>query len=452
MNQHPNEIMSDSVLSTASSSRRQFLKTSTTAALGSVFAANLSFPEKSFAANSDTLKIGLIGCGGRGNGAAADALAADSNTALYAMGDIEPAKIELGLREIEKSVTDKSRIQVPAERRFVGLDAFEKVIASGVDVLLLTTPPGFRPQHFKAAVAAGKHAFLEKPIATDVAGVRSVRASAEEAKRKGLAVQSGFCWRANTSRIEFFKRLHDGAIGEVRSLYHTYLTGPVKPMPPASARKPGMSDVEWQIRNWYNFVWLSGDGLVEQAIHSIDKMMWAIKDVPPLKCNAVGGRQTPNHDGNIYDHIEVNYEWANGVRGFMAQRQIAGCHSETKDYITSTKGIGLLGSRRGAEFTGEAAWHYEGPETESQMFGSMYQNEHVTFLRSIRNGKPINDGEHMCNTTLVAIMGRMAAYTGQEITWDQAMNSQEQLVPENLAWNMKFAAPPLAMPGITKFV
>ena len=452
MNQNPNEIMSDQGSSTLSTSRRQFLKASTTAALGSVFAANLSFPEKSFAANSDTIKIGLIGCGGRGNGAAADAPAADSNTVLYAMGDIEPAKIELGLREIAKSVTDRSRIQAPSERCFVGLDAYEKVIASGVDVVLLTTPPGFRPQHFKAAVAAGKHSFLEKPIATDVAGVRSVRESAEEAKRKGLAVQSGFCWRANTSRIEFFKRLHDGAVGEVRSVYHTYLTGPVKPMPPATARKPGMSDVEWQIRNWYNFVWLSGDGLVEQAIHSIDKMMWAMRDVPPLKCNAVGGRQTANHDGNIYDHIEVNYEWANGVRGFMAQRQIAGCHSETKDYITATKGIGLLGSRRGAEFSGEATWHYEGPETESQMFGAMYQNEHATFLRSIRDGKPINDGEHMCNTTLVAIMGRMAAYTGQEITWDQAMNSKEQLVPENLAWTMKLAAPPLATPGITKFV
>jgi len=277
----------------------------------------------------------------------------------------------------------------------------------------------------QAAVAAGKHAFLEKPIATDAAGVRSVRASAGEAKRKGLAVQSGFCWRANTSRMEFYQRLHHGAIGEVRSLYHTYLTGPVKPMPPATSRPAGMSDVEWQIRNWYNFVWLCGDGLVEQAIHSIDKMMWAMKDLPPLKCTAVGGRQTPNHDGNIYDHIEVNYEWANGVRGFMAQRQIAGCHSETKDYITGTKGIGWLGSRRGAEFTGEKTWHYEGPETESQMFGSMYRNEHATFL---------------------------AAYTGQEITWEQAMHSRERLVPEKLDWNMALDVPPLAMPGITKFV
>src|SRR5947207_491037 len=369
---------------TSPTSRREFLKTSSAAALGGVLAANVVFPEKSFASNNDKIKIGLIGSGGRGNGAAADALAADSNTVLYAIGDIDAAKIEVGLREVGKSVTDPSRIQVPAERRFVGLDAYKKVIASDLDVVLLTTPPGFRPQHFQAAVAAGKHAFLEKPIATDAAGVRSVRASAGEAKRKGLAVQSGFCWRANTSRMEFFQRLHHGAIGEVRSLYHTYLTGPVKPMPPATGRPAGMSDVEWQIRNWYNFVWLCGDGLVEQAIHSIDKMVWSMQDQPPLKCTAVGGRQTPNHEGNIYDHIEVNYEWAGGVRGFMAQRQIAGCHSETKDYITGSKGIGLLGSRRGAEFTGDTALHYEGPETQSQMFGSMYRNDHVTFLSSIR--------------------------------------------------------------------
>src|SRR5437762_9197118 len=365
---------------TSPTSRREFLKTSSAAALGGVLAANVVFPEKSFAANNDKIKIGLIGCGGRGNGAAADALAADSNTVLYAMGDIDAAKIEVGLREVAKSVSDPSRIQVPAERRFVGLDAYQKVIASGVDVVLLTTPPGFRPQHFQAAVAAGKHAFLEKPIATDAAGVRSVRASAVEAKRKGLAVQSGFCWRANTSRLEFFQRLHDGAIGQVRSLSHTYLTGPVKPMPPARNRPTGTSDVEWQIRNWYNFVWLCGDGLVEQAIHSIDKMMWAMKDLPPLKCNAVGGRQTPNHDGNIYDHIEVNYEWADGVRGFMAQRQIPGCHSETKDYILGAKGSGLLDGRRGAELDGEHTWRYEGPPSENDLSGRMYKVEHADFL------------------------------------------------------------------------
>jgi predicted dehydrogenase len=435
--------------------RRRFLKTSTAATLGGIIGAPAILGTKSSAASpGDTIKVGLIGCGGRGNGAAADALAADPNTVLYAMGDLDASKIELGLTEVTKGLKEKSRAQVPAERRFVGPDAYEKVIASGVDVVLLTTPPGFRPLHFKAAVAAGKHAFLEKPIATDVAGVRLVRATAEEAKRKGLAVQSGFCWRANTARIEFFKRLHDGAIGDVRALYHTYLTGPVKPMRPASARPAGLSDVEWQVRNWYNFVWLSGDGFVEQAIHSIDKMFWAMKDVPPLKCTAIGGRQTPNHDGNIFDHMEVNYEWAGGVRGFMAQRQVPGCHSETKDYFIGSKGTGLLVGRRGAEMTatGEETWRYEGPESESQMFGKMYQHEHESFLKSIRAGERVNDGEHMCNSTLMAIMGRMAAYTGQEITWEQIMESQERLVPENLSWDQPLPIAPMAVPGKTKFI
>jgi len=336
-------------------SRRQFLKASTAAAVSGALAAPFILNSKAAGAASpgEVLRIGLIGCGGRGSGAAADALAGDRNTILHAMADIDAHKLEGSLDSIQGQVKDDSRFEVPPERRFVGLDAYEKVLKSGVDLVLCTTPPGFRPTHFKAAVEAGKHAFLEKPIATDADGVRSARASAEEAKRKGLGVQAGFCWRANAARREFFKRLHDGAIGEVRGLYHTYLTTPVKPMPPKETRRAGMSDVEWQVRNWYNFVWLSGDGLVEQAIHSIDKMAWAMNDVPPLKCTAVGGRQNPNNEGNIYDHIEVNYEWANGVRGFVAQRQIPGCYSETNDYITGAKGTGLLGGRKGSELTGE---------------------------------------------------------------------------------------------------
>src|SRR5438105_7127504 len=359
-------------------SRRQFLKTSTAAAVSGALAAPFILSSHAGAASpGEVVRIGVIGCGGRGSGAVADALSSDRNTVLHAMGDIDAGRIEGSLNGIQNEIKDQSRIEVPSERRFVGLDAYEKVLASGVDVVLLTTPPGFRPLHFKAAVEAGKHAFLEKPVATDTAGVRSVRSSAEEAKKKGLGVQAGFCWRTNFARREFFKRLHDGAIGEVRALYHTYLTTPVKPMPAPTARRAGMSDVEWQVRNWYNFVWLSGDGLVEQAIHSIDKMAWAMNDVPPLKCTAVGGRQTPNHEGNIYDHIEVNYEWADGVRGFVAQRQIAGCYSETKDYILGAKGSGLLGGRRGSEITGEQNWRYEGEQTESQLFGKMYEVEHA---------------------------------------------------------------------------
>jgi len=434
-------------------SRRQFIKTSTGAVLSGAFSAPLLLTSRARAASpGEILRVGLIGCGGRGNGAAADALSSDKNTVLHAMADIYGKNIEAGLNAIGDAVKDDKRIEVPSERRFVGLDAFEKVIRSGVDVVLLTTPPGFRPGHFQAAVEAGKHCFLEKPIATDAAGVRLVRATAQEAKKKSLAVQSGFCWRANVARREFFKRLHDGAIGEVRALYHTYLAGPVKPMPAAEKRPAGMSDVEWQVRNWYNFVWLSGDGLVEQAVHSIDKMAWAMKDVPPLKCTAVGGRQTPNNEGNIYDHIEVNYEWANGVRGFLAQRQIPGCYSETKDYIMGSTGSGLLGGRRGAELTGAQTWRYEGAVSENQLFGKMYQLEHADFYESIRRGSPLNDGEHMCNSTLMAIMGRMAAYTGQEVTWEQVLNSREKLFPAPLDWNMQLPIAPMAVAGKTRFV
>jgi hypothetical protein len=180
-------------------------------------------------------------------------------------------------------------------------------------------------------------------------------------------------------------------------------------------------------------------------------MAWAMKDVPPLKCTAVGGRQTPNHEGNIYDHIEVNYEWANGVRGFMAQRQIPGCHSETNDHIIGAKGSGFLGGRRGPEITGAQNWRYEGAVSESQLFGKMYQAEHAAFFDSLRRGEPLNDGEHMCNSTLMAIMGRAAAYTGQEITWEQALNSEEKLVPDHLDWNMSLPIAPMAVAGKTKF-
>jgi len=431
--------------------RRQFLKTSSAAALGGALVSELSFPAVvSAAPNSEKLRIGFIGCGGRGTGAAAQALQADSNVVLHAMGDVFEDKLESSLRSVTGAVKDDSKFNVPRERRFVGLDAYEKVLKSDVDVVILTTPPGFRPQHFKAAVEANKHIFLEKPMATDAPGLRSVMASVEEAKRKNLAVVAGFCWRYDYARREFYQRIHDGAVGDIRAVYATYLTGPVKPMPAPEKRPEGMSDVEWQVRNWYNFVWLCGDGLVEQAIHSVDKIAWAMKDVPPLKCTAVGGRQIPNYEGTIYDHFEVNYEFANGVRGFMAQRQISGCHSEVNDHVIGTRGIGTIGTRQakgGVEITaGDSTWRYEGPTP------NMYQVEHDEMYLSLRQGRPINNGDRMCTSTLMGLMGRMAAYTGQEITWEMALNSQEKLVPDNLDWNGRLAVAPMAMPGRTKFV
>ena len=427
------------------SSRRGFLKTSSTAALAGSLAMPLIFTSKSGAASpGDPLKVGLIGCGGRGTGAAAQALKADPNVQLFAIGDAFEQALSSSLKAVAAEA-GAEKLKVTPERMFVGLDAYQKVIASGVDVVILATPPGFRPVHLRAAVEAGKHIFCEKPMATDAPGVRSVMESVRIAKERSLALVAGFCWRYDYPLRELFKRIHDGQIGDVRAICGTYLTGPVKPMPPASSRPAGITDLEWMIRNWYNFTWLGGDGFVEQAVHTCDWLAWAMKDTVPVSCTAVGGRQIPAHGGNIYDHIEANYVWADGTLGFLAQRQITGCFSENHLKVIGSKGTGHIDSR-GASITGDKPWRYQGEKP------SMYQVEHNELFASIRSGKPINDGERMARSTLLGIMGRNAAYTGQQLTWEMIQNSQQVLVPEIKDWNASVDVPPVALPGKTKFV
>lgn len=429
--------------------RRDFLKASTTAVAAGALASKLGFPAVlSAQANSDRLRIGFIGCGGRGTGAAAQALKADSNVVLHAMADVYESSLDRSLASVNKEVGEAQKFDVPKSRQFVGLDGYQKVLQSGVDVVILTTPPGFRPLHFKAAIDAGKHVFLEKPMGTDATGCKQIMATAAEAQKKGLSVVDGFCWRYNYARRELYKRIHDGAIGDIRAIYATYLTGPVKPMPAKESRPEGMSDTEWQVRNWYNFTWLSGDGLVEQAIHSVDKIAWGMKDVPPLKCTATGGRQIPNHEGNIWDHISVNYEWENGARAFMAQRQTTGCHNENNDYILGTKGSAYI--TRGVfikDLDGKITWRHEGAVPD------MYQVEHNEMYAAIRQGRPLNSGVRMCQSTLMGIMGRMAGYTGQEVPWEHMMKSNERQCPVDLAaldWKAPLPITPMALPGRTK--
>ena len=279
-------------------------------------------------------------------------------------------------------------------------------------------------------------------MATDAPGVRTALEAVEEARKKNLGLLAGFCWRYNLAERALFERIHAGDIGDVRVFSGTYYTGPVKPMPPANTRPAGMSDLEWQVRNWYNFVWLSGDGLVEQAVHAVDWMCWAFKDVPPLKAVAVGGRQIPAHGGNIFDHFEINYEYPEGARGFLGCRQITGCWNDNTATIYGTKGTAReTGFASMPSLKGEKNWRYSGPRP------NMYQQEHKEFFASLRSGQPFNDGVRLCHSTMVAIMGRMAAYTGEEITWDAALNSGERLVPENLEWNMNLPVVPLALPG-----
>lgn len=416
-----------------SEDRRQFLKT-----------AALAFPAVLRGQDAKPIKVGLVGCGGRGSGAAAQALKADDYAELTAVADVYIDRIDQSLARLQRVAGPK--VKVSPERKFVGLDAYQKVIESGVDVVLLATPPGFRPQHLRACIEAGKHVFCEKPIAVDAPGVRHVLETTEMARKKGVSLVSGFCWRRSNYIQATFEQVHSGAIGDVLTYYATYYTSPVKPMPPASQRPAGMSDVEWQISNWYNFGWLCGDSLVEQTVHSVDKVAWAMRDEPPVSCVGVGGRQIPAEGGNIYDHFEISYVYPSGARTFVASRQQVGCYNENADYILGTKGRVTIGRGPLPRIEGEKTWTYEGQKND------MYQAEHDLLFAAIRQGKPINDGVWMATSTMLAVMGRMAAYTGQQVTWEQALNSQEKLGPDKLDWNMSLPVTPMAIPGVTKLV
>lgn len=423
-------------ISIPSSSRRQFLQASSAAV-----AAQLTMSSGAFAAGSDEIKVGLIGCGGRGTGAAVQALKADPGARLVAMGDAFGDRLESSLTSLKNPTNGvNEKVFVESDKKFVGFDAYQKVIDAGVDVVLLTAPPCFRPKHIAAAVAAGKHVFAEKPIAVDAAGVRSVIETCAKAKEKNLSVVSGLCWRYHNGMRATFEQVHTGGVGEIQTMQLTYLTGTLKQFP----RQTGWSDMEWQMRNWQHFIWSSGDFNVEQHIHSLDKGLWAMQDVPPVKCTGVGGRQarTGAESGNVYDHFCVVYEWENGVKAFAACRQMDGCSNDVSDYVFGTKGVAHVFQHR---IKGEKDWKFKGEG------GDMYQLEHNELFASIRAGKPINNGDYMCKSSLMAIMGRQSAYTGKTVTWEQAMNSKESLMPEKLEWSSMPVAP-VPTPGVTQFV
>jgi predicted dehydrogenase len=429
------------------SSRRTFLKSATAAVAA---AGAVSFPNVLRGAGpTGKLKVGFIGCGGRGTGAANQALSAESDVVLWAMGDVFDDRLQKSRAILEKQHSTK--VDVPKDRQFVGLDAYQKVIDSGVDVVLLTTPPGFRPQHFQAAVAAGKHCFLEKPMATDAPGYRTVVEAVAEAKKKNLGVCAGFCWRYHPAMRETFARLKGGEIGDILANYNNY-NGGASDRYQDYQRENCKTDLEWQLRRWYYFTWLSGDHLVEQAVHSIDKMAWAFGDKPPVKCVGHGGRQVRTEEkyGNIFDHFAIVYDYEMGRRGFHFSRQIANTAGSNTDSFFGSKGIceinGSLKQWYMKDLDNNVLWRYQGDPED------MYQVEHNEFFASIRKGEPINDGDRMADSTLLAIMGRMAVYTGQEITWEMAQKSQERLVPEKLEWDMKLPVAPVAMPGVTKFL
>lgn len=437
------------------SSRRSLLRNSAVAA-----AAALVVPKGVYAAGEETIKVGIVGCGGRGSGAAIQALKADKRNQLVALGDAFMDKLVGGapprdggkpipgaLDRFKANGEVGAQVTATPDTCFAGLDAYKKVIDMA-DVVLLTTPPAFRATHFQYAVDKGKHIFAEKPLCVDAAGYRAVQASVAEAKKKGLAFVDGFCWRYEFGHRELFPRLHDGAIGDLLNIYSHYNASELWNHP----RKPDWSDTEWQVRNWLYFTWLSGDHIVEQAVHSIDKVAWAMKDVMPVKAWGTGGRQvrTDAAFGHIWDHFAVVYEWADGTRAHVYCRQQNQTEAGVKDFYLGTKGrINLTSGSVYQIFNhgqAEPAWKY------GQKGSDMYQQEHNELFASIRAGKPLHAGERVANSAMMAILGRIASYTGRSVTWEQATTAKESLMPATLDLKSSMPTPEVPMPGKTKIV
>jgi predicted dehydrogenase len=435
---------------TPTASRREFLQAGAAAAVAAgTLAGELALAPAVHAAGSDVLRIGLIGCGNRGRGAAVQALKADPNTKLVALADAFADPLDYSLETLQKSEVG-SRVAVDNDHRFVGLDAYQKLLGSGVDVVLLATPPHFRPLHLEAAVAAGKHVFAEKPVAVDVPGLDKVRAACEEAKDKNLAVVSGLHNRYNPDIRATIARVHDGAVGDVLFVQSAWNGNPpAKPWP--MVRKDGWSDMEYQLRNWYFWTWLSGDHIVEQAIHSIDKGVWALKDQPPVSAVGLGGLQarTGPDRGQIFDHHAVVYEYENGRKHIHTCRQQRNCANDISAWVVGTKGRCHIDPKGGAgliyDLDGKVVW--KGPARNA----NPYQVEHDELFAGLRDGKIINNGDYMIRSTMVAILGRMATYTGQKITWKQALASKEDLSPAHYEWG-PLPVPKVAVPGVTRFV
>jgi myo-inositol 2-dehydrogenase / D-chiro-inositol 1-dehydrogenase len=422
--------------------RRDILKLAGATLASTAFPA-IIVPNKAFAGiNADTLKVGLVGCGGRGSGAAMQALKADPNVVLWALADIFPERFETCLTGLQK--VHKDKVQVAEERKFVGFDAYKKLIDSGVDVVLLASPPYFRPTHLAECIKANKHVFAEKPVAVDAPGIRSIIETAKIAKEKKLSIVSGFCWRFHEPKRAVFGKINEGAIGEVMSIYNTYNTGSAW----SFARKEGWTDMEFQLRNWMYYTWLAGDHIVEQAIHSLDMMSWAMGDVLPVSCMGTGGRQVrvdPLY-GHIFDHFAITYDYPSGAKGFHFSRQQENCERSYLCETFGTKGRAMANcSRPVHNVVGTNPWEYTGVQND------MYQTEHDELFASIRSGNPINNGEWMANSTMLAIMGRMAAYTGRKITWEEAMNSTEKLGPDSVTFDTPVPKIEVARPGFTPF-
>jgi predicted dehydrogenase len=423
-------------------SRRDFIKTS--AVVGA--SAALAGTERLFAQGSDKLRVGLIGCGWRGTEAAGDCVKSSENVEVVAMGDLFQDQLDWSLAQLSRKADDK--VSVTEDTSFVGFDAYKKVIACDIDMVILGTPPHFRPEHLSAAVEAGKHVFMEKPVAVDPVGIRSIISSSELAEQKGLAIVAGTQRRHQQHYLEIIRRIHNGDIGEIVGGQCYWNMGELwveRAEENMQKRKAlGWSDMEWQCRNWLFLTWLSGDHIVEQHVHNLDIINWAI-GAHPVQAMGMGGREvrTGPEYGNIFDHFAVEYEYPNGVRVMSMCRQTAGCHEQISERVVGTKGQTYTDGSNGS-VEGQNAYKYEGESPNP------YVQEHADLIASIREGKPLNEGRRIAESTLTAIMGRMSAYTGRALKWDWAMNASTlDLSPPKYEFG-DLPVRPAAVPGKTK--
>jgi myo-inositol 2-dehydrogenase / D-chiro-inositol 1-dehydrogenase len=408
------------------------------------------FPSGAHVAGADVIRVGVVGTGGRGTGAIRDVLMSSDGVEITAIGDLSPDQLEQSRTNLDKAAAGdaafgakyKAGFKVTGDRVYSGFDAYNRVIASDVDLVILATPPGFRPMQIEAAVAAGKHVFTEKPVAVDPTGIRSVLETYEAARKKNLGIGVGTQRRHQAEYLETIKRLQDGAIGNI-------VSGQVYWNQEGlwnRGRQKEWSDTEWQIRNWLYFTWLSGDHIVEQHVHNIDVANWVL-GAHPIRAVGVGGRQqrTDPSYGHIYDHFAIDFEYPNGARVLSMCRQIQGTRVRIEENFIGSSGSAAMRSSGSYEILGPKPWTYKAAGKPV----SPYVQEHTDLIASIRAGKPYNELKQVAESTLTAIMGREAAYTGQELTWDEVLNAKQSLAPAKIAFG-PLAVAPVAIPGETK--
>jgi len=416
-------------------------------------AAALPIGASAYAAGSDAVRLGMIGCGGRATEGALQAMNADDGVRLVAMADIVPARIR------EKRAWLKERkgpqVAVDDDHCFAGFDAWRHVIES-CDAVLIACAAKFHPMYMMAAIHAGRHVFVEKPHAIDPAGIKVVEAACALAKQKNLSVLSGLQSRFWPAYRETIQRVHDGAIGDIVAIQETWLRPPYVLYP----RTPGLSEIEYQASNQYHFHWLSGDDVPQTLVHNFDRARWAMREQSPVRCYGMGGRSTLHGEiyGSVFDHHAAVFEFAGGTRLYAFCRTIDNCYNENSSVLVGTKGRAFVTEGR---IEGETSWRYAGPKMYSTPNDNPYQIEQNEFYRSIRSGKPINSGHYMTGSTLMGIMGQMSCYTGREVTWSQVTASDFCYAPRPEDVRATTEPPvrpdangiyPVFTPGVTKLL